>query len=107
MTAEAGIIIAAIFAGFFSGVYVAMPPVCFVALTKDKSKIGTRIGMGFGTISLGMLVGGPAAGAILGSGGHLDWTGLWAFGGAAATLSGLMYVAIRIRRTGWKLNVRG
>lgn len=107
VTAEAGIIAVAVFAGAFSGVYVAMPPVCFVALTKDKSKLGTRIGMGFGTISLGMLAAGPAAGAILGTGEGLEWTGLWAFAGATATLSGIMYVAIRVKRTGWRINVRG
>lgn len=64
---EAAIIIIAILAGFFGGVFIGMPPVCFVALTKDKTKIGTRIGMGFGMISFGVLAGGPGGGAILGN----------------------------------------
>ncbi|KAI4186836.1 MAG: hypothetical protein L6R41_003221 [Letrouitia leprolyta] len=47
VSSETAIIILAILIGFFSGVFIAMPPVCFVALVKDKSRIGTRIGMGF------------------------------------------------------------
>ncbi len=39
-----GIVVCALFFGFFSGIFVALPPVLFVALTKDKSKVGTRIG---------------------------------------------------------------
>lgn len=42
----AGMIVVALFFGFFSGIFIALPPVLFVALTKDKSKVGTRIGMG-------------------------------------------------------------
>lgn len=44
VASEAAIIVVAVLTGFFSGVFIAMPPVCFVALTKDKTKIGTRIG---------------------------------------------------------------
>ncbi|KAI4166924.1 MAG: hypothetical protein LQ343_007627 [Gyalolechia ehrenbergii] len=72
---EAAIIILAILIGFFSGAFIAMPPVCFVALVKDKSRIGTRIGMGFAIIGFGMLVGGPGDGSILGTEEPLDWVG--------------------------------
>ncbi|KAK6949890.1 hypothetical protein Daesc_008213 [Daldinia eschscholtzii] len=100
------VIAVAVLAGFFSGVFIAMPPVCFFPLTKDKSKLGTRIGMGFGIIALGLLVGGPVAGAILGTTKPLDWEGLWGFGGAAAALSGFMYAALRVYRSGWALNIK-
>lgn len=46
-----GVITIAILFGFFSGVFIALPPVCFAVLTPDKSKLGTRIGMGFGVIA--------------------------------------------------------
>ena len=61
-----GLIVCTLLFGFFSGIFIALPPVLFVALTKDKSKIGTRIGMGFTMIGVGVLCGGPGGGAILG-----------------------------------------
>ncbi|KAI0114745.1 MFS general substrate transporter [Daldinia grandis] len=103
---KASVITIAVLAGFFSGVFIAMPPVCFFPLTQDKSKLGTRIGMGFGIIALGLLVGGPVAGAILGETKPLQWHGLWGYGGAAASLSGFMYAALRVYRSGWALNVK-
>ncbi|KAF2450860.1 hypothetical protein P171DRAFT_348267 [Karstenula rhodostoma CBS 690.94] len=54
-----------LFYGFFSGVYVALPPVCFVRLTYDKSKIGTRIGMGIVACGLGVLASGPGSVEII------------------------------------------
>jgi len=103
---EAAIIVVAILIGFFSGVFIAMPPVCFVALTKDKSKIGTRIGMGFGMIAFAVLVGGPGGGSILGTTPPLNWTGLWIFGGVTPIVAGIIYFGIRVRNVGFKLNVK-
>jgi MFS family permease len=51
------IVALAILFGFFSGVFIALPPVCFVALTADKSKIGSRIGMAFAFMGFGCLAG--------------------------------------------------
>lgn len=106
VTTEAGLIVVAIFSGFFSGALIGLPPLCFLALTKDKSKIGTRIGMGFGMIGFGVLAGGPGGGSILGDHGSLNWHGLWAFGGVCACVAGLMYAALRIARYGFKLRVK-
>jgi MFS family permease len=106
VTTEAGLIVVAIFSGFFSGALIGLPPLCFLALTKDKSKIGTRIGMGFGMIGFGVLAGGPGGGSILGDHGSLHWHGLWAFGGVCACVAGLMYAALRIARYGFKLRVK-
>ena len=36
-----GMIVEALFFGFFSGIFIALPPVLFVVLTADKSKVGT------------------------------------------------------------------
>ncbi|KUI70974.1 putative transporter MCH4 [Cytospora mali] len=61
----AGMIAEAVVTGFFSGVVVALPPVCcFRVLTEDKSVIGTRIGQGFAMGGVGLLIGGPSAGAV-------------------------------------------
>lgn len=102
----AEIIIIAVLSGFFSGVFIAMPPVCFVALTNDKTKIGTRIGMGFGIIGFGTLTGGPGGGAILGQAFPLNWHGLWVFGGVTPLVAGALYLGLRLHRTGFKLMVK-
>lgn len=103
---EAAIIVVAILVGFFSGVFIAMPPVCLMTLIDDKSRIGTRMGMSFGIIGLGMLVGGPGGGGILGTHDPLEWDGLWAFGGVTAIAAGVVYAGMRVVRGGLRLNVK-
>lgn len=103
---EAAIIVVPVLTGFFSGVFIAVPPVSFVTLIKDKTRVGTRMGMGFGMVTFGMLVGGPGGGAILGTQEPLQWTGLWAFGGVSAALVGVMYAGLRFTRSGLGLHVK-
>lgn len=103
---QASIIVLAILTGFFSGVFISMPPVCLVSLTQDKSKIGTRIGMGFGIIAFGILAGGPGGGAILGNADPLNWHGLWIFGGVSCVASGFIYSMVREIKGGYKLKVK-
>ncbi|MCJ1378975.1 hypothetical protein MMC17_002074 [Xylographa soralifera] len=103
---EAGVIVLAILTGFFSGVYIALPPLCFVALTKDKTKIGSRMGMAYSIIAFGMLAGGPGGGNILGKADPLNWHGLWILGGVSCCVSSLMYAGLRMARYGLKLNVK-
>lgn len=62
---EASLVVLAVFSGFVSGVVIGLPPLCFVAVTADRSKLGTRMGMGYAMIGLGVLAGGPGAGKIL------------------------------------------
>ncbi|KAL8743884.1 MAG: hypothetical protein Q9190_003805 [Brigantiaea leucoxantha] len=106
VTSEAALIVVAILTGFFTGVFIAMPPVCIVALIQDKSRIGTRMGMGFGIIALGMLVGGPGSGGILGTHDPLHWAGMWSFGGVMALAAGMIYTGLRVARAGLRLNVK-
>jgi predicted MFS family arabinose efflux permease len=103
---EAAVIVLALLGGFFSGVFIAMPPACFIPLIKDKSKIGTRIGMAYGIISFSLLIGGPGAGAILGTAKPLDWDGIWALGGATICVSGLIFAGLRFYRAGSKIRVK-
>jgi len=103
----AGIIVIAVLFGFFSGIFVALPPVLFVALTKDKSKIGTRIGMGFAMCSAGALIGGPGGGGVLGTNAaNLNWTGLWIFGGVCCIAGGVVYLILRTMLVGPRLKVK-
>ncbi|KAK1773610.1 major facilitator superfamily domain-containing protein [Copromyces sp. CBS 386.78] len=98
------IIVVAILFGFFSGVFIALPTVCYIVLTKDKSRLGSRIGMGYAFLGLATLIGGPGGGAILqqtGHGGH-NWTGMWTFGGVMLLASGAIIMVLR----GWKFGVK-
>ncbi|KAJ1561567.1 hypothetical protein HK405_003514, partial [Cladochytrium tenue] len=91
-----GVVAIALLYGFFSGAMIALPAVCFVHLTPDKTKIGTRLGMGIGVASLGMLAGGPSAGAILGSDpADLKWTDTWIYGGCTMLASGVLMIVLR------------
>lgn len=89
--------------GFFSGIFIALPPVLFVALTEDKSKVGTRIGMGFAMIGLGVLAGGPGGGAILGND---NWTATWIYAGVMPIAAGCIFAGIRLYKAGGKLMIK-
>ncbi|KAB5522942.1 major facilitator superfamily domain-containing protein [Coniochaeta sp. 2T2.1] len=102
----AGMVVEAVVTGFFSGIVVALPPVCFRVLTKDPSMIGTRIGQGFAAAGIGLLIAGPSAGAILSTTEPLDWTGLWVYGGVTVIVGELILFAVRVLRAGFKLDVR-
>ncbi|KAF2719374.1 MFS general substrate transporter [Polychaeton citri CBS 116435] len=103
----AAIIVVAILFGFFSGIFIALPPLLFVILTPDKSKIGTRIGMGFALLGIGVLCGGPGGGGILQRNGQdihdLDWTGTWIYGAVTVLVSGLTFLLLRFLRGGFRV----
>jgi MFS family permease len=102
----AGMVVEAVVTGFFSGVVVALPPVCFRVHTEDKSMVGTRIRQGFAIGGLGLLIGGPSAGAVLGSDDVLDWTGLWVYGGVAGCVASVILAGVRIIKVGITLRVK-
>jgi len=100
----AGVICTALFFGFFSGIFIALPPVLFVALTEDKSKVGTRIGMGFAMLGFGVLAGGPGGGGILQRNPNgLDWTGTWVYAGVTVLAAGGIFCVLRVMRGGFKV----
>ncbi|KAH9885567.1 MFS general substrate transporter [Xylariomycetidae sp. FL2044] len=103
---QASLIALTVLVGLFSGVFVSLPSVCVVAITKDKNRLGTRIGMACGFMAFGLLIGGPGAGAILGTSASLDWLGLWVFCGVAFTVAGLMYTTQRFLLCGFKLRIK-
>lgn len=101
------VIVMVILSGSMSGALIGLPPMCLAILTADKSKLGTRVGMGYAVIALGVLASGPSSGAILRNGGaSLDWHILWVFGGVPTCVSGLDYAAIRVFKYGPKLNIK-
>lgn len=93
----AGLVVQAVFLGFFTGVFVSLPPLCFARLTQDKSKLGTRMGMGFGTLSITVLLGGPATGQIIGDDlNNLHWNSSWAWGGSLVMASAVLFFTLRL-----------
>jgi hypothetical protein len=91
-----GLVAMALLYGFFSGVFIALPGVCFVQLTEDKSKIGTRIGMGFAFIGFAVLAGGPGGGNVLGNNNaDLHWHKLWIYGATMMLACGIMQIGLR------------
>nr|OQO25818.1 hypothetical protein B0A51_09488 [Rachicladosporium sp. CCFEE 5018] len=102
-----GIVTQALLFGFWSGIFIALPPVIFVALTKDKSNLGTRIGCGFALFGCGVLAGGPGAGGVLGNDDRdLHWKGVWTYGGVVLLAAGAVFLALRFMLVGAKLKVK-
>ncbi|EIT73087.1 putative MFS monocarboxylate transporter [Aspergillus flavus] len=104
---KGAIIAMALLSGFMSGALIGLPPMCLAMLTKDKSRLGTRVGMGYAIIALGVLISGPSSGAILRTGGDsLNWHSLWTFGGVPTCAAGLLYAVIRVAKYGPKLAIK-
>ncbi|KDQ61330.1 hypothetical protein JAAARDRAFT_30747 [Jaapia argillacea MUCL 33604] len=80
----AGLIVFAIFFGFFSGTYVSIIPAGTASLTKDMSTIGIRNGMSFFMVGWAALFGTPIAGAIVSHQGGETFWGAVVFSGVSA-----------------------
>lgn len=106
VTTVGGIVVVALFFGFFSGIFIALPPVLFFQLTENKALVGTRVGMGFAFLGGGVLAGGPGGGAILGTGGgegaELDWTGTWVYAGVTVLAASAIFACLRVWKAGFK-----
>ncbi|KAI0817304.1 MFS general substrate transporter [Xylaria sp. FL0064] len=96
-----GLVVYSILFGFCSGTFTGLPAAGVVSLSVDKSKIGTRLGMTLAYVGVGVLVGNPIAGAILGR--HGNWTGLIVFCASLLVVSGAAILASRIMKVGWGL----
>lgn len=101
VSSSGGMIAVTVLFGFFSGIFIALPPVLIVALTKDKSKIGTRIGMGFTMFGIGVLAGGPGGGSVLGDNQKdLHWDGVWIYGGVCVLAASATFFVLRVIKAG-------
>lgn len=104
---SAALIALAVLYGAFSGVFLSLPGVVMVFITKDKSRIGTRIGMSFCFIGLGILAGGPGGGGILGSNPSFsDWKRTWIYAGVCALVSGTILFGLRFHIGGRRLMMK-
>ncbi|KAI0868270.1 MFS general substrate transporter [Hypoxylon argillaceum] len=94
----AGLVVYSVLLGISSGAFTGLPTTGIVTLSPDKSKVGTRLGMTLAYIGVGVLVGNPIAGAILGENGN--WVGLLAFCASILFTSFAFIVASRITKVG-------
>ncbi|WPH01306.1 Hypothetical protein R9X50_00414500 [Acrodontium crateriforme] len=92
------LLVVTVLTGVFSGVYLSLPSVVVAQITKDKSRIGTRIGILFASVGLGVLAGGPGAGAILGrQPSHREWMGTWTYSCVCIFTSGILLAVLNFR----------
>ncbi|KAJ5861207.1 uncharacterized protein N7529_008517 [Penicillium soppii] len=99
-----GIIILAVFYGFFSGGFVSLPPVVMASMTPDVRNLGTRMGMVFAITSIGLLIGTPIGGAILTR--TNQYIGVQLFTGCCIITSAVLMTCVRFLRTGPKFHVK-
>ncbi|KAL5531046.1 hypothetical protein ACEPAG_3922 [Sanghuangporus baumii] len=61
----AGILVFAVFFGFFSGVYISLLVPMLAQIERNMSELGTRMGLCFTFTGIGSFIGTPIAGALL------------------------------------------
>ncbi|KAI1866409.1 hypothetical protein JX265_007710 [Neoarthrinium moseri] len=107
VTNAAGIICTALFFGFLSGIFVATPPLLFMVFTKDKTKLGARMGLAYALVGLSVLPGGPGAGGVLQHNStRLDWVAAWVYAGVLPLSACLVFCGLRVWQAGTKLKVK-
>lgn len=93
-----GLVIWALLYGTFSGAFVSLQPSTVVSITDDMSTVGGRLGMNTFCAALGILIGNPVAGVIVGRG---SWVGLQVFCGATLLIGAVGVAVTRWSRVGW------
>ena len=79
---------------------MSLQPSTVVSITDDMGAVGGRLGMNTFCAALGILIGNPLAGAIVGDG---NWLGLQCFCGATLLAGSVLIGVTRWSRTGWVL----
>ncbi|KAK6587309.1 hypothetical protein PZA11_000599 [Diplocarpon coronariae] len=94
-----------IFYGFIMAAGQGMLPPSLGSMTKDRSKMGVRMGMVFTACGVSLLIGQPLAGALIElDGGSYLYAQMYA--GSSMMLGALFILAARVRVGGWDLTVR-
>ena len=104
MHTKGALIVFCILYGFFSGSFVSLPPMTVVSLSPSLGIVGTRMGMVFACAGLGLLIGSPVAGAILGDGS--SFVGLQVFCASTVVASGVVAFAARFAKVGTKVSIK-
>jgi len=90
----ASVIVIAIIYGFFAGMYIALLAPLFALLSDDISELGMRMGVGISFGGLGVLVGPPIHGAILGK--PYTWWKAALFSGSVSLIGCACFVVMNI-----------
>lgn len=96
----AGLLVLVILYGFFTGAFFSLQPTIFARLTTDANRIGTRMGMASTCMSFGLLLGAPAAGALMRT---FGFYASWAWSGVALAVGVMAMAGSRVLAGGWKL----
>ncbi|KAI1270084.1 major facilitator superfamily domain-containing protein [Xylariaceae sp. FL1019] len=99
---QAGLIAYAVLFGIAFGAFTGLPGTSVFSLLDDKSRIGSRLGMTLGYVGIGVLIGNPIAGAILGV--RDDWTGLIVFCASILVAAAVSVTGSRILKVRWVFN---
>ena len=103
----AGLIVFCVLYGFFSGTFVSLPPPTVVTLCPSLAVVGVRMGMNFALAAVGLLIGNPIAGAIVGDGTQtISWNGLKGWNAACVIIAALFMIAARVSKAGWKITAK-
>lgn len=93
VVSPAGLIVWSIAWGFISSAIVAMPGAIVPGLAPSVTVIGTRTGMLWTAVAIGMLIGSPIAGALIENGsGQINWWRVQLFAGICMTVSSFFFV---------------
>jgi len=92
------LIVVTLLYGLLSGAIVSLGPAIAVALAPNRAVIGTRLGMAFFIVGIGMLIGSPIAGAVLRTYG---FTATWSWAAAATMAAAVLLYISRGLRCGW------
>lgn len=99
----AGLVIYCVFFGFFSGTFVSLLPPLLVSISPDRDLIATRMGMSFTASAVGLLIGSPIAGTILGEGSYKH---VWLYSGILVLTGAMGILLARLLSTNWRWKVR-
>lgn len=97
----AGMIVWSIVWGLVSSVIVALPGAMIPLLSPSLQVIGTRSGMYWASVGVGVFIGSPIAGALIDTNSdHVHWWKLQIFAGTCMTLGTICYVGplMHVRR---------
>jgi MFS family permease len=100
-----GLIVFAIFYGFFSGSAYSLTPVCVSQLCRAE-EYASRYGTAYGVVSLATLAGVPLSGTILSVGGGKSYDRLILFCGATYATATVLFVVARGVSKGWGLRTK-
>lgn len=92
-----GLLAFSVLYGFFSGTYVSIVSPAVASLLSNPDLKGTHLGMSLGFAALGLLVGNPVAGVLLG---RVGWVGVQAWCGTTNAAAVIFMLAARLHVSG-------